>query len=62
MQIYLACTVRGDRGAVTALRSLVESLERNGHTILTKHLLEDNVRQSTRPFSTSACRDNAHTS
>ena len=43
MRIYLACTVRGDRGAVTALRSLVESLEGHGHTILTKHLLEDDV-------------------
>ena len=43
MHIYLACTVRGDRGAVAALRSLVASLERAGHTILTKHLLDDNV-------------------
>ena len=43
MQIYLACTVRGDRGAVAGLRALVASLERAGHTILTKHLLDDNV-------------------
>jgi nucleoside 2-deoxyribosyltransferase len=43
MTIYLACTVRGDRGAVAALRSLVTSLENAGHTILTKHLLDDNV-------------------
>ena len=43
MQIYLACTVRGDRGAVAGLRSLVGALERAGHTVLTKHLLEDNV-------------------
>ena len=43
MRIYLACTVRGDRGAVAGLRSLVASLEEAGHTILTKHLLEDNV-------------------
>jgi nucleoside 2-deoxyribosyltransferase len=43
MQIYLACTVRGDRGAVAALRMLVASLERAGHTVLTKHLLDDNV-------------------
>ena len=43
MQIYLACTVRGDRGAVAGLRSLVASLEGAGHTVLTKHLLEDNV-------------------
>ena len=43
MQIYLACTVRGDRGAVAALRSLAASLEASGHTILTRHLLEDGV-------------------
>ena len=43
MNIYLACTVRGDRGAVAGLRSLVASLEAAGHTILTKHLLDDNV-------------------
>jgi 2'-deoxynucleoside 5'-phosphate N-hydrolase len=43
MQIYLACTVRGDRGAVAALRTLVESLERAGHTVLTTHLLDDHV-------------------
>ncbi len=43
MQIYLACTVRGDRGAVAGLRALVAALEGAGHTILTKHLLDDNV-------------------
>jgi nucleoside 2-deoxyribosyltransferase len=41
--IYLACTVRGDRGAIAGLRSLVTALESAGHTILTKHLLDDNV-------------------
>lgn len=43
MKIYLACTVRGDRGAIAALRTLVASLERDGHTILTKHLLDDDI-------------------
>ena len=43
MKIYLACTVRGDRGAIAALRTLVASLERDGHAILTKHLLDDNI-------------------
>jgi nucleoside 2-deoxyribosyltransferase len=43
MRIYLACTVRGDRSAVAALRLLVERLERDGHTVLTKHLLDDGV-------------------
>jgi nucleoside 2-deoxyribosyltransferase len=46
MQIYLACTVRGDRGAVSALRSLAAALERAGHTVLTKHLLDDDVDTS----------------
>ena len=43
MQIYLACTVRGDRGAVAGLRTLVAALGAAGHTILTRHLLDDNV-------------------
>lgn len=43
VNIYLACTVRGDRGAVTALRSLAGHLEQSGHRVLTKHLLEDDV-------------------
>jgi len=46
MQIYLACTVRGDRGAVSALRGLVASLEAEGHTVLTKHLLNDDVESA----------------
>jgi nucleoside 2-deoxyribosyltransferase len=41
--IYLACTVRGDRSAVAALKSLAASLETAGHVILTKHLLDDDV-------------------
>lgn len=43
MIIYLACTVRGDRGAVAAARALCGLLEASGHTVLTKHLLDDNV-------------------
>ena len=43
MRIYLACTVRGDRAAVLALRELVADLDAAGHTILTRHLLEDDV-------------------
>ena len=43
MVIYLACTVRGDRGAVMALRELATALEAAGHTVLTKHLLDDAV-------------------
>lgn len=43
MNIYLACTVRGDRGALAATRALAALLERHGHTVLTKHLLDDDV-------------------
>ena len=35
--------MRGDRGAVGAARALAESLECKGHTILTRHLLDDDV-------------------
>ena len=43
MRIYLACTVRGDRGGVLAGRIICERLERYGHHVLTTHLLEDGV-------------------
>ena len=43
MNIYLACTVRGDRGAVGVARALADALEAMGHTVLTRHLLEDGV-------------------
>jgi len=43
MKIYLACTVRGDRGGVAAGRAICERLQRHGHEVLTTHLLADNV-------------------
>ena len=43
MRIYLACTVRGDRGGVAAGRAICERLERHGHEVLTTHLLAENV-------------------
>jgi 2'-deoxynucleoside 5'-phosphate N-hydrolase len=43
VNIYLACTVRGDRGAVLALRTLADNLERAGYTVLTRHLLDEDV-------------------
>jgi hypothetical protein len=43
MRIYLACTVRGDRGGVAAGRRLAEGLRKRGHTLLTEHLLRDDV-------------------
>ena len=43
MNIYLACTVRGDRGALSATRALADGLESLGHRVLTRHLLDDDV-------------------
>ena len=43
MTIYLACTVRGDRGGVLAGRAICERLQRHGHRVLTTHLLADSV-------------------
>jgi hypothetical protein len=43
MNVYLACTVRGDRGGVQAARAMCRALERRGLTVLTRHLLEDDV-------------------
>jgi hypothetical protein len=46
MRIYLACTVRGDRGGVAAGRIICERLQRDGHEVLTSHLLNDNVESA----------------
>ena len=43
VNIYLACTVRGDRGALGTVRTLADALEAMGHTVLTRHLLADDV-------------------
>jgi 2'-deoxynucleoside 5'-phosphate N-hydrolase len=43
VRIYLACTVRGDRGGLTTARALSGLLERHGHIVLTTHLLADDA-------------------
>jgi nucleoside 2-deoxyribosyltransferase len=43
MRIYLACTVRGDRGTVSAARHIHDCLVRLGHEVLTAHLLREDV-------------------
>ena len=43
MRIYLACTVRGDRGTIATARRIHDSLVRLGHEVLTAHLLDDDV-------------------
>ena len=46
MRIYLACTVRGERGGVLAGRAICERLQHHGHEVLTTHLLADDVEQA----------------
>lgn len=46
MKIYLACTVRGDRGGVAAGRAICERLQTLGHEVLTTHLLADDVDEA----------------
>ena len=46
MRVYLACTVRGDRGGLLAAREIAERLRTLGHEVLTSHLLEDGVDDS----------------
>ena len=46
MRIYLACTVRGERGGVLAGRAICERLEAHGHEVLTTHLLADDVESA----------------
>src|ERR1700716_3036357 len=46
MKIYLACTVRGDRGGVAAGRAICDRLQRLGHEVLTTHLLADDVNDA----------------
>ena len=43
MTIYVACTVRGNRGALEAARRLSDRLQSHGHTVLTAHLLGDDA-------------------
>lgn len=43
MQVYLACTVRGDRAGTGAGRVICERLLAHGHEVLTAHLLDDDV-------------------
>ena len=46
MRVYLACTVRGDRGGVIAGRAIAARLDALGHEVLTSHLLDDDVERA----------------
>jgi len=54
MRIYLACTVRGDRGGVAAGRAIAEGLQRHGHEVLTTHLLADDAETAEGALTESA--------
>ena len=43
MKIYLGFTVAGDRSGIQAARKIVQLLEKRGHEVLTRHLVEDNA-------------------
>jgi 2'-deoxynucleoside 5'-phosphate N-hydrolase len=46
MKIYLACTVRGDRGTLDTARHIYRKLLELGHEVLTSHLLDEDVDQA----------------
>ncbi|MBI4891460.1 MAG: nucleoside 2-deoxyribosyltransferase [Acidobacteria bacterium] len=48
MKIYFGFTVAGDRGSLATARLLVERMEMLGHTVLTRHLIDDNAREADR--------------
>jgi nucleoside 2-deoxyribosyltransferase len=51
MKIYFGFTVAGDRSELQTARRLVELLEGMGHTVLTRHLVEDNAAQMDRTIT-----------
>jgi nucleoside 2-deoxyribosyltransferase len=52
MKIYLGFTVAGDRSGIEAARKVVQLLEKLGHEVLTRHLVEDNAWEADRQIST----------
>jgi 2'-deoxynucleoside 5'-phosphate N-hydrolase len=51
MKIYLGFTVAGARSGIEAARKIVQLLERLGHEVLTRHLVEDNAWEADRRIS-----------
>jgi nucleoside 2-deoxyribosyltransferase len=51
MKIYLGFTVAGDRSGIEAARKVVQLLEKLGHEVLTRHLVEDNAWEADRQVS-----------
>ena len=51
MKIYFGFTVAGDRSAIDTARRVVWLLEKLGHKVLTRHLVEDNAWEADRRIS-----------
>ena len=48
MKIYFGFTVAGDRSSMVAARKIVELVDKIGHEVLTRHLVEDNAWEADR--------------
>jgi hypothetical protein len=48
MKIYFGFTVAGDRSAVMAAKTIVDTLVEMGHEVLTRHLVQDNAWEADR--------------
>ena len=51
MNIYLGCTVRGDRSTIDMVRHMARRLQEAGHVVLTTHLLQEDVEGAERARS-----------
>jgi len=48
MKIYFGFTMAGDRSAIETAKRIVQLLEAAGHTVLTRHLVEEGAREADR--------------
>jgi len=48
MKIYFGFTMAGDRSAIEAAKRIVQLLEAAGHTVLTRHLVEERAWEADR--------------
>jgi nucleoside 2-deoxyribosyltransferase len=54
MKIYFGFTVAGERSSIDAAKMIVEMLERNGHVVLTRHLVQDDAWSADRMMAPRA--------
>jgi hypothetical protein len=48
MKVYFGFTVAGDRSSLQAARRIVEWLDKRGHEVLTRHLVDEDAREQDR--------------